>query len=271
MGKFFICYLLLSLLLILPGRTETMKDDRVIEQNFTELSRLDWEQIFSDSGTQDWTQQWFLDGERAIIKNTPEGMLFSAGPIAQDDASHAVLWTKESFAGDLKIEFDYTRMDTINKYVNIIYIQATGLGEAPYSKDITEWSHLRAIPYMKTYYQNMNLLHISFAAFGSEDTESDYVRARRYPVRPDLNFSETAIPPDNFDTGLFQPGVLHHFTIIKRGHNLYMRVESGKLSRLFFWDTSRFPMVTEGRIGLRHMWTRCSRYRDIRVFDTSKQ
>ena len=74
-----------------------------------------------------------------------------------------------------------------------------------------------------------------------------------------------AILPDNFDTGLFQPGVQHHFTIIKKGHQLYMKVESDELSRLFFWDTSDFPPVTEGRIGLRHMWTRCSRYSDLRV------
>ncbi|MFC1717318.1 DUF1961 family protein [Candidatus Poribacteria bacterium] len=242
-----------------------MKDSKTAEQGFSELNKLDWKQVLSDSGTQDWTKQWFLDGERAIVKNTAEGILFSAGPIEKDNASHAVLWTKESFAGDLKIEFDYTRMDTINKYVNIIYIQATGIGEEPYSKDIAEWSHLRAIPYMSTYFQKMNLLHISFAAFGSEETKKDYVRARRYPVKPDLKFNEIAVLPDNFDTGLFLPGVLYHFTIIKKGHQLYMKVEGDGLSGLFFWDTSGFPPVTEGRIGLRHMWTRCSRYKDFRV------
>lgn len=265
MYKYAICLLSLSLLVISTGRTEIMADEQTKEQQFSKLSKLDWEQVFSDSGTQDWAQKWFLDGERAVIKNSPDGMLFSAGPIERDNASHAVLWTEESFSGDLKIEFDYTRMDTINKYVNIIYIQATGKEKPPYSKDIAEWSHLRAIPYMNSYYDNMNLLHISFAAFGAEEGKEDYVRARRYPTKPDLKFNKTAVPPDYFRTGLFEPGVLHHFTIIKKGHQLYMMVETDELCKLFSWDTSGFPPVTEGRIGLRHMWTRCSRYMDFRV------
>lgn len=265
MIKFFIYLLSISLLVASSGRAETMTDSKTTEQRFSELTKLDWKQAFSDPGTEDWTKKWFLDGERAIVRNTDEGMLFSAGPIAKDNASHAVLWTKESFTGDLKIEFDYTRMDTINKYVNIIYIQATGTGEAPYDKDIAKWSHLRAIPYMSSYFRNMNTLHISFAAFGGEETEKDYVRARRYPIKPGLKFGEIAVLPDNFDTGLFQPGVKYHFTIIKKGHQLYMKVGNDKLSRLFFWDTSNFPPITEGRVGLRHMWTRCSRYSELHI------
>jgi len=131
---------------------------------------------------------------------------------------------------------------------------------------------------MKSYFQNMNLLHISFAAYDRDDPKRDYVRARRYPVKPDLKFDEIAIEPDNFETGLFEPGIVHHFTVIKKGHDLYMKVapfpssEGSKSrqghcveARLFYWNTSRFPPVTEGRIGLRHMWTRCSRYKNVRI------
>lgn len=62
-------------------------------------------------------------------------MLLSVGPIPRDHASHCVLWTKESFAGDVKIEFDYWRLDTIQRWVNILYIQATGTGIASYDDD----------------------------------------------------------------------------------------------------------------------------------------
>ena len=149
--------------------------------------------------------------------------------------------------------------------MNIIYIQATGKGEGPYTKDIAEWSHLREIPYMNTYYNNMKLLHISFAAFGAKESEEDYVRARRYPTSPDRKFNELAIPPDNFNTGLFKPGVKHRFTIIKKGDELFMRVATDEKIALFAWDTSKFDPLTEGRIGLRHMWTRCARYANFRV------
>jgi hypothetical protein len=240
-----------------------METDRRQEQRFLELNELKWKSIFLDSGENDWTDKWFLDGERAVIRNTPDGMVFSAGPVYNDHASHAVLWTKDVFAGEVKIEFDYTRLDTIQKCVNIIYILAAGTGDGPYKKDIAEWSSLRGIPYMRSYFENMNLLHISFAAYG--DAEKDYVRARRYPIKPGLPFNKIALPPDYFDTGLFEPGNTYHFTIIKKSYELSMKVEGNGKSKLFAWNTSGFPEVEEGRIGLRHMFTRCSRYRDIRI------
>ena len=235
------------------------------DELFAQLSALKWRQAFHDACTGDWQDDWFLDGQRATVRNTPIGMVLSAGPIPQDNASHCVLWTNASFAGDVKIEFDYWRLDTIQQYVNIIYIQATGTGDEPYVGDIAAWSHLREIPYMSTYFEHMQLLHVSFAAFGADVSEGDYVRARRYPVTPDRAFGELALLPDNFDTGLFAPGEKHRFTIIKHGNALLMRVATVDKEMLFGWDTSAFGPITEGRIGLRHMWTRCSRYADFTV------
>jgi hypothetical protein len=252
---------ILALLIIQKVDADTMSN----EKQFQELQSLNWVESFADSCTGNWQDGWFLDGVRATVKNTPKGMVLSAGPVARDNGSHCVLWTHQSFEGDVKIEFDYWRMDTIQKYVNIIYIQATGKEEGPYSKDIAEWSHLREIPYMRTYFNNMKLLHVSFAAFGSDDLEDDYVRARRYPTTPELKFRDVALPPDNFKTGLFKPGVKHRFTLIKQGNELFMQVATEEKTALFVWDTSRFDPIVEGRIGLRHMWTRCSRYADFSV------
>lgn len=240
-----------------------LENDQKHEQRFIELNKLEWKSIFSDSGETDWTDKWFLDGERAAIRNTPDGMVFSAGPVYNDHASHAVLWTKDVFAGDVKIVFDYTRLDTIENCVNIIYILATGTGNGLYKKDIADWSMLRVIPYMRSYFENMNLLHISFAAYG--ESKKDYVRVRRYPIKPGLPFNKIAVAPDYFDTGLFEPGKTYHFTIIKKSHELSMKVAGDGKSKLFSWDTSGFPPVKKGRIGLRHMFTRCSRYKDIRI------
>jgi len=52
-----------------------------------------------------------LDGLTARVANGADGMAFWAGPTEKDDASHAVLWTKASSRGDVKIEYEYTRLD----------------------------------------------------------------------------------------------------------------------------------------------------------------
>ena len=234
---------------------------------FNKIYELDWKTVFSDSGNDDWQKMWFLDGQRASIKNMEDGMLFSAGPIERDNACHAVLWTKQSFEGDLKIEYDFTKMDDIKKWVNIIYIQATGTGKDSYSNDIDSWSHLRTIPFMSTYFYNMKLIHISYAAFTNDEAKHkvDYVRARRYPLLEGNRFSDIQVGESYDDSGMFVPGIKYHITIIKKDDLVYMNVVGDGKSIYFQWDFSDHPKITEGRIGLRHMWTRCSKYTNFNV------
>ena len=237
------------------------------EAEFNKIYALDWKTVFSDSGNDDWQKMWFLDGQRTSIINMEDGMLFSAGPIERDNACHAVLWTKQSFEGDLKIEYDFTKMDDIRKWVNIIYIQATGIEEDPFTKDIVEWSHLRTIPFMRTYYENMNLIHISYAAFPNNEAKDkvDYLRARRYPLLEGNRFSDIQVGESYDDSGMFVPGIKYHITIIKKDDLVYMKVAGDGKSSYFQWDFSDHPKITEGRIGLRHMWTRCSKYANFNV------
>ncbi|NND08663.1 MAG: DUF1961 family protein [Saprospiraceae bacterium] len=234
---------------------------------FDKLRAESWQQVFFDDGSEDWQEQWSLDGLRGMVKNTKEGMVFSAGPIRGDNGSHNVLWTKSSFEGDIKIEFDYTRLDDISYAVNILYIQATGIGEYPYVADIMQWANLREVPYMNRYFRHMNLLHISYAAYPlKEGSNPDYVRARRYPVRPGQSFGkDTRLSPDYENTGLFQPGVGYHFICIKKGDQLFLQVSNDEVARLFAWDTSTFESITEGRVGIRHMYTRAARYANVSI------
>lgn len=71
-----------------------------------------WRQVFADEGTGDWKRKWFLDGEVGKVSNGPEGMTLTAGPEFKNHAHHMVLWTRESFEGDLKIEYDHTRQES---------------------------------------------------------------------------------------------------------------------------------------------------------------
>jgi hypothetical protein len=225
-----------------------------------------WNLVFDDDCTRNWQTNWFLDGEIARVDNSDKGMHLSAGPEFGNDAHHMVLWTQKSFNGDVKIEFNYTRTDDETKAVNILYIQATGTGNGDFKKDISEWNHLRTVPSMRTYFNKMNALHISFAAFPNDEETLDYVRARRYPVTPERAFGQLEIPPTYFDSGLFKTNETYKITVIKTDAELFFKVEGKDLSKIYSWDTSRLEPLKEGRIGLRHMYTRSAFYKNFKVY-----
>lgn len=244
-----------------PNVEARIKDD---QKAFEKADSSAWKEVFSDPCTGDWKQKWFLDGEVGTVKTGPEGMQLTAGPEFKNDAHHMVLWTREVFEGNLKIEYDYTRLDSETRCVNILYIQATGSGEKPYLKDIAQWNELRRIPSMRTYYNHMNTYHISYAAFPNNADTTSYIRARRYmPNKTGLKGSD--LEPDYFPEGLFKPNVPHKITVIKQNRDIFMRVKNSDRKSYFHMTNTDLPPITEGRIGLRHMFTRSARYKDIRI------
>jgi hypothetical protein len=226
-----------------------------------------WRLAFSDSGAADWKDKWFLEGEKATVINTELGMLFSAGPTPMEDESHAVLWTKSIFEGDLKVEYRYTRLDTMTSVdaVNILYIQASGLGTEASPIDIEQSSWKRAVPAMSEYYLNMRALQISYATTGPR--RAHYVSARHYPASSIESFpTETQLLPLYEDVMLFEPGVSYSITAVKEDGQLSFTVSGDSVDRRFVWDTTGFPPVAAGRVGLRHMWARSARYSDLKVY-----
>jgi len=237
------------------------------EECFDKLNASkDWGLRFEDECTNDWTQNWTLDGLIAKVENSEKGMRFSAGPEFENDAHHAVMWTKESFSGDIKIEYDYTRTDSETSCVNILYIQATGDEEGHYAKDISKWKEMREVPAMRTYFENMNALHISYAAFVNSADTSFYVRARRYPKPDGESFDVTKVPPSYDNEGYFKTGETYHITAIKTGTKLFFKMEGEDETKIFYWDLSEVKPVMEGRIGLRHMYTRSATYRNFKIY-----
>lgn len=230
---------------------------------FDAVNSAGWNEVFCDPCTGDWQKQWFLDGEIGRVECDDAGMRLIAGLEFGNDAHHMVLWTKASFEGDLKIEFDYTRLDDETRGVNILYIQATGSGEAPYAKDIAEWTDLRRVPAMSMYFDHMNTYHLSFAAFPWDDS-GPYIRGRRY-MPDETGLEGTDLEPDYFPEGLFEPGVLHNITAIKKGCELLVCIRNSQQEYYCHMVNRHTPPVTEGRVGLRHMFTRSALYRNIRI------
>lgn len=205
-------------------------------ERFAEADALPWRDAFTYAGAADWREHWRLDGKNVRVERVADGLELHAGP-DRSDASHMVLWTQERFAGDLRIEYDFTRLDESDWGVNILYLQATRLGRGPYQQDIFAWADRRRVAAMSEYFENMLLYHVSYAAFDTTDREhkTDYLCARRYPApqfgvrggvgenETDVYFDANRIGPDYRDTGLFQTGRTVHMTWIKRGTQLYLR------------------------------------------------
>lgn len=240
-----------------------------VKSEFDKLNTgSDWKLEFSDSCKENWQENWFLDGEIAKVEHGQYGMDLIAGPINRNDAHHSVLWTKQSFEGDVKIEYEYTRTDTAVVNVNILFIQATGVGTGIFDKDISKWNDFRKVPTMSKYYNNMKTIHISLAAFPmvNEDPENDYLRVRRYPVTKEITFQDMEVEPSFFKTGLFLTGVTYKMTWIKSGNKLYLSVSGNDEVKKYTWDLAKFNPITEGRIGLRHMFTRSASYKNFNVW-----
>lgn len=227
-----------------------------------------WKLQFSDKSTKNWQQNWFKDGLISVVKQDKNGMDLIAGPVNSDEAHHTVLWTKQSFKGDIKIEYEFTRTDNQIVNVNILYIQAQGIGKEGRGADITEWNSYRDTANMWKYYFYMNPLHVSYAAFPmvNEDPENDYIRIRKYPAETQEKFEETEILPAYFKTGLFLPNVTYKITVIKTDSILYFKVKGNGKEELFSWILAEGQSPTEGRIGLRHMYTRSARYKNFKVW-----
>ncbi|WP_048687952.1 DUF1961 family protein [Catenovulum maritimum] len=237
------------------------------ESQFQQINNANWQQVMFDRGDKNWREHWLVDGLIGSVENTPKGMHVKAGPEAKNHAHHLVVWTKKSFDGDIKIDYEYTRTDNQVRYVSILYLQATGEGTPGFDKDIMNWADYRQEPYMRHYFDNMNTYHISYAAFGmtNNDADKDYVRARRYMPLDNKGLKGTELAGDSFGTGLFKTGVPHQITVIKKGTQLWMKVANKTQSKVLMWDTTSHPEITAGRIGLRHMFTRSAIYKNFTV------
>ncbi|MFI3303085.1 MAG: DUF1961 family protein [Rikenellaceae bacterium] len=226
----------------------------------------DWSLKMEDSCRENWQEQWFMDGLIATVTHSKDGMDFRAGETYGDDAHHAVLWTKEEFAGDVKIEYNYTRTEEQTVNVNILYIQAQGTGLNGTGTDISKWK--RDVPTMKIYYEYMNPLHISYAAFPmvNEDPKNDYLRVRKYPISEKIDFDQMEVEPTFYNIELFKPYVTYKITVIKTQEKLFMNVEGDGREECYEWSLEGKASINNGRIGLRHMYTRAAQYSDFKVY-----
>jgi hypothetical protein len=227
------------------------------DQGFADaFSLAGWCETFHDPCTEDWHARWFLDGKKGVVSTSEEGMRIDA------TGGFAVLWTHESFAGDLRIEYDFQRLDTHDSGVNILYIQATGDGQGHCEEDISAWSDRRRMAAMRDYFQNMHTYHLSYAAF-----PKDYIRGRRYLPERNDGLRGTKLQGEVFETEMFNDGTWMHITIVKRSKEIYARFSRPEKTLQHRFVNIDKPGIEKGRIGLRLMPGRASRFRDFRIYN----
>lgn len=259
---------ILSLLFLLSPVWVALGQQNKLDKQFESLMAKPSQLVFEDDFRHPWSEKWHLDGERAKIIQKDGCLEMHAGKRAYVDADHLVLWTRNEFQGDLKIEYDFTRLDSSKHYcVNILYIQAQGSGRKPFVKDIFKWNGLRRVPRMSMYFDHMDTYHISYAVTEiAAENKPEYIRARRYMPLWNKGLEGTDLKPEYLHTGLFRIGITYHLTFIKYDTDLYMNVKGDGQDRIFYFDASSFPKIDKGRIGLRQMYTRNSRYANFKVY-----
>lgn len=223
------------------------------------LYHQNWHEVFFDPGFRDWHERWFLDGNKAHVYNDEEKMILETG-----NKAYAVLWTKESFKGSLKIEYDFLCADSYKQGVNILYIEATGQDKKGYSKDILKWADKRKNAYMSDYYAHMHTYHLSYAT-----GENDYIRGRRYlPDQwlPDaMKLWGTAIKGELAHAGIFDDKSWIHVTVIKRQKSLLVEFRHPQKTINLELINDDKPEISEGRVGLRLMPKRLSYFKNISI------
>jgi hypothetical protein len=222
--------------------------------------------LFEDPMTGDWRDNWFLDGEKAVLEQDENGLRITAAtlpgiwekrkesPEQRElfDSLHTVLWTKEEFEGEIGVSFEMTRNS--EGFTFLLYMLAQGIGTPPYAEDLTEWNDLRKISRMDLYFGKMNLTGVTFR---------DQIRLRQYPWMDDegREYTDNLIG-EMLDYDGIPVGKNYKVDLELRAETLRIRLEEignpdNVLDRTFSRTDGRDPRrpapSTRGRIGIRHM------------------
>ena len=231
--------------------------------------------LFNDTMAKGWQQNWFLDGQNAVLEHRDGGLDFITTESEVDkkvdrapfDAQHAVLWTKQEFEGDIRISYTYTMLADCS-WQKLIYVQARGIGSGPYVEDIYAWRNLREVARMDKYFNYMNLIGLSLR---------DQIRCRRYPwsdVDRGLKLDSEFLPRGE-NKGM---EIGHDLDVVveKRQASIMLRITDRETSQHVVdhtWDLTngkvledRTPkFVEKGRIGLRLMGGHKINFRHFKV------
>jgi hypothetical protein len=206
--------------------------------------------------------KYFKDGTSATISYTADGLDINA-PV---NNGTTVVWTKTSFTGDIKVEFDYKRLDIPRVGVNeasLLVLNGWGLStrcrvdRLIHPLDIRTWA--RPVATYDFYKYCMANQTVNF-------DNLDLGTAPRLTVRQNPGYHDvgTVIPP------VLQTGTLYHVTVTRTGNTLRAVIKQGATTiasptatlnpSLAGSQVSKF-----GYVGFRQMSGRHAAYRNIKI------
>ncbi len=240
------------------------------EQDFVKSQEGDWRLVIDEPMSNFNSTDWVFDGLEGHLYVTEQGLRVTSGPEVYVDAHHTVLWNKQLLHENVMLEYDYTRLDESKAgSVNIIYLLAQGSGISPYEKDIMQWNHLRTVPAMRVYFDNMCTYHISYAVTRCPDEEiqKDYIRGRLYNPTAGKGLKGTDLVPEYEDVCLFKKDITYKILVLLRDNRMYMQVEGDNKKRLFYFDINPETRLKQGYLGFRQMWGRSALYANLKVWE----
>jgi len=110
------------------------------------------------------------------------------------------------------------------------------------------------------------LLSLIAAFPNTGDNRVQYLRARRY-LPNDAGLSGSDLKPDYYPEGLFSSGVPHKIVVIKKARTIYMKISNTEQTYYCHFRNTDLPLIEEGRIGLRLMFTRSSLFKNFKIFE----
>jgi hypothetical protein len=226
-----------------------------------------WHVVLSDDGTGNWKDNWFLFGDpsRGIgVTNSTEGMTLRAGDGTNPKSDHAVLWTKATFSGDLRVEYDFTVLDRYstsipsNGYCSAVLLYSRPSASAPFASDLADWPVARrnADTSGRALNEAVDGLQFNYAFNGDP-------RGNRFRLRANPGY---VLIGESVEMKLFAPGIEHHVVVEKRGDSMTVSA-AGSDGQRFAKTFSAPPLAKQssGHVGLRNMNRREARYRNIRI------
>ena len=209
------------------------------------------EQLFIPGTKGNIEKDWIKDGVNGKATYTNEGMLFDTAN-GTGDAYSSILWTKQVFKGDVRLEYKFKRLNTnINNgksMVSMVLLYGHGIG-GQYPDDISTWK--RPVS-GQGFHKTMNHHSISYA--------TSYKR-----IRTRINTGRNLVKPEYTHVPYFKPGVWHKIIVTKKGLKLSMEVENldSKQKDVYSWDLPR--TYNHGRVGFRQMYMYKNLYKDIKI------
>lgn len=223
---------------------------------------LPWVLKFSDTTVTPGAPvtKYFKDGTTARMSYTARGL----DVVSPAGTGQTVVWTKTAFDGDIKVEFDYTRLDTPvagRNIASIVVLDGWGLttrcrvDSLVHPVDIKTWS--RPVANYDYYKFCMTDQTVSY-------DNLDLGTNPRMTIRQNPGYFDrgTIVPP------ALRTGVTYHLIVTRTGNTVLAIAKQGAVtvaSVTGVLDPARSKVSKHGYVGFRQMASRHAAYRNIKI------